>query len=154
MKISLIVVGKTKDNALTGWIEDYAKRIKKFTSFEIVLVKESSQLSDWNLQLQKESENLLKVIKPTDFVILLDEKGKTFSSEKFAAKITELQHKNTKHLVFIIGGAYGFDKTVYERANDKLALSEMTFTHQMVRVIFTEQLYRAFTIINKLPYHH
>ena len=103
---------------------------------------------------KKESVEILKRIKPGDFVVLLDERGKKMSSEKFASFIQDKMNTSTRHLVFVIGGAFGFDDEVYQRANSKLSLSDMTFSHRMIRLLFTEQLYRAFTILRGEPYHH
>src|SRR5690606_424596 len=120
---------------------------------ELPELKNTKHLSEAQ-QKAKEAELLFKQIQPADFLILLDEKGKEFSSVKFAEFLNKKMLSSVQHLVFAIGGPYGFDDSVYSRANEKLSLSRMTFSHQMVRLFFTEQLYRAFTILKGEPYHH
>lgn len=153
MNIKILQVGKTRILAFQEIIEDYLKRTKRFCKISIDEVKECNHPGA-SIQKKDESDLILKKIKPEDYVILLDETGKKYSSNAFALKITSLQNKNIKDCIFVTGGAYGFSEALYERAQEKMALSDMTFTHQMVRIIFAEQLYRAFTIINKMPYHH
>jgi 23S rRNA (pseudouridine1915-N3)-methyltransferase len=153
MKISLIRIGKLHLNFAQSGFDEYAKRLQHYVKFtdELLVVNSKSKEPE---QLKKaEAEAMLKKIQSTDFVVLLDERGKTFSSEKFANYLSEMQLK-TQHLVFIIGGAYGFDNRIYERANAQLSLSSFTFSHQLVPLLFGEQLYRAFTIIKGEPYHH
>lgn len=153
MKIVLIAVGKTKEKYLQDGVEEYVKRLGRFVTFEIVVVPEG-KTTDANLNRQKEGEAILAKVDKADYLVLLDEKGKQFTSEKFAAYIDNKAALGTKTLVFAIGGAFGFADKVYDRANEKIALSEMTFSHQMVRLFFTEQLYRAYTIIKGHPYHN
>jgi 23S rRNA (pseudouridine1915-N3)-methyltransferase len=153
MKISLIRIGKLHLSFAQSGFDEYAKRLQHYVKFtnELLVVNSKSKEPE---QLKKaEAEAMLKKIQSTDFVVLLDERGKTFSSEKFANYLSEMQLK-TQHLVFIIGGAYGFDNRIYERANAQLSLSSFTFSHQLVPLLFGEQLYRAFTIIKGEPYHH
>ncbi len=156
MKIALLVVGKTNDKALIGLIEEYQKRLKYYTSFEIVCIpelKNTKHLSEAE-QKEREGELILKQIDNTDVLILLDEKGKEFSSVEFATYIEKKQLASCKRLVFVVGGPYGFSPSVYDKAEGKISLSKMTFSHQMIRLIFVEQLYRAMTILKGEPYHH
>ena len=156
MKITLLIVGKTEDAYLKEGIDKYLKRLKYYTKFEVVEIaelKNTKSLSE-EQQKTKEADLILKKLSPLDHVILLDEKGIELSSTQFAAYIDKKALGSVANLIFIVGGPYGFDQAVYERANDKLSLSRMTFSHQMVRLFFAEQLYRAFTIIKGEPYHH
>lgn len=154
MKVKLILIGKTKDRHFSEVFDEYVLRIKRYVQLNVNVIKDAGHLTEAPSVLQKESEILFNSIKETDYIILLDEKGKTFSSVAFAGHIKKLEQRSIQNIVFVIGGAYGFDTSVYKRANEKISLSEMTFTHQMVRVIFAEQLYRAFTIISNQKYHH
>ena len=156
MKIKLLVIGKTSESYLSEGIALYLKRLSHYIdfSFEVLpdIKRAPSMLSD---QLKEaESAAFMKKIGERDFVILLDENGKTYTSEGFASQIEKWMVTGDKNPVFIIGGAFGFGKALTERAALKISLSEMTFSHQMVRLIFVEQLYRAFTIIRNEPYHH
>ena len=156
MKIVLIVIGKTAASYLREGIADYEKRLKYYITFEyreLPDVKNVQNLSEEQLK-EKEGSLLLKQLGASDELILLDEHGKQFSSKKWAVYLEHKMLHNTKTLVFAIGGAYGFSNAVYKKASDKLSLSSMTFSHQMVRMIFLEQLYRAYTIIKGEPYHH
>ena len=155
MKTVLIVVGKTVNQHLVAGIEDYAQRIAHYMPFEVITLpelKNTKSLSEQQ-QKEKEGEQILKTILPTDTVVLLDEHGTIFRSIDFA-KWIEKKQGFCKRLAFVIGGPYGFSSSVYDRANEKISLSKMTFSHQMVRLVFTEQLYRACTIIKGEPYHH
>jgi 23S rRNA (pseudouridine1915-N3)-methyltransferase len=156
MKITLLIVGKTEDAYLKEGIEKYLKRLKHYTKFAIIEIDElkNTKALTQEQQKAKEAELILKKISPTDQIILLDEKGTELSSTQFAAYIDKKAISSVVNLVFIVGGPYGFDQAIYQRANDKLSLSRMTFSHQMVRLFFAEQLYRAFTIIKGEPYHH
>ena len=156
MKISLFFVGKTSFDYLEKGISEYEKRIKRYVDFEIKTVKDIKAGKNMPAKIvkQKEGEQVLKQLKNSDYLILLDEKGKQFSSREFAKFIDNKTVTGTKQLVFLIGGAFGFSEAVYKRANEKLSLSKMTFSHQPVRLLFTEQLYRAFTIIKGEPYHN
>lgn len=156
MKIKLIQVGKTTENYLLEGIEKYNKRINRYTSFEIVTIPELKNTKKLSQEQQKQQEGILiaKKIENTDFVILLDEKGKSYSSVNFAKLIEQKAIQSTKQLTFIIGGPYGFSEEIYQRANSKLSLSAMTFSHQLIRLLFLEQVYRAHTIIKNEPYHH
>lgn len=156
MKISLLTVGKTEDKYLIDGIEKYLKRLKHYIKFEIKELPELKNTKHLTQEQQKakEAELLFKHISNTDFVVLLDEKGSNYTSVQFADFLNKKMIAATQHLIFMIGGPYGFDQTIYQRANDKISLSKMTFSHQMVRLFFTEQVYRAFTILKGEPYHH
>ncbi|MGE0089067.1 MAG: 23S rRNA (pseudouridine(1915)-N(3))-methyltransferase RlmH [Bacteroidales bacterium] len=156
MKVKLVCMGKTDKDYIIEGVKEYEKRLKHYISFESVLlpdIKNSKNLTEIQ-QKEKEGEVILNQIKEADYVIILDEKGKEFSSAEFSKMIEKQMVAGLKTLVFIIGGPYGFSKQVYNRANAKISLSQMTFSHQMVRLIFTEQLYRAMTIQKGEPYHH
>ena len=155
MKVTLILVGKTTDKHFDAGINDYAGRIKHYLPFEITIIpelKNTKSLSE-EQQKEKEGEQILKLLTSSDTVVLLDEHGKEMRSIEYAQWLQKKQ-ATAKRLVFVIGGPYGFSPAVYSRADEKLSLSKMTFSHQMVRLIFTEQLYRACTIIKGEPYHH
>jgi len=156
MKITFLTVGKTEDAYLKDGIEKYVKRLKHYTKLSIIDLDElkNTKALTQEQQKSKEAELILKKITPQDYVILLDEKGMELTSEKFASYIDKKAIASVSNMVFVVGGPYGFDSTMYARANDKLSLSAMTFSHQMVRLFFIEQLYRAFTIIKGEPYHH
>ena len=156
MKICLTVVGKMDDKALSQLFEKYAKKIPHYQPFEleiIVDVKNNKNVSE-NEQKILEGNKILKSLQAGDHVILLDEHGTEFTSTEFARLLEKRAQLTAKRLVFVIGGPYGFSQEVYNRANEMLSLSKMTFTHQMVRLVFIEQLYRAMTILNGEPYHH
>ena len=156
MKIKLIVTGKTGEECLEKLTKKYISRIKNFIPFECVVIpalKNTKKMPQKEQQI-KEGNLILEKLSPSDYVILLDERGKEFTSAGFAREIQKRMNSGIKNLVFIIGGPYGFSGEVYKRANQKLSLSKMTFSHQLIRLIFAEQLYRAFTIINHHPYHH
>ena len=155
MIISLLCLGKTDSKEISSLLEDYEKRLRHYIRFERV---ELPDVKRKNLspaqQKSAEADLLLKKLSPSDQVILLDEKGKEFRSVEWSAQLESKMIQGTKRLVFLVGGPYGFDEQIYKRANSKMSLSRMTFSHQMVRLFFVEQLYRAFTIIRKEPYHH
>ncbi len=155
MKTILIVVGKTVNKIFQTGIDDYTNRIGHYMPFSIITIPELKNTKNLTIDLQKkkEGELILKEIQPTDTIILLDEKGKEFRSTEYAKWLKQKQ-SISRRLIFIIGGSYGFSKEIYERANEKISLSKMTFSHQMVRLIFIEQLYRACTILKGEPYHH
>ena len=156
MKITLLTVGKTDWDWVKQGLDVYTSRLKHYIPFvitEIPELKNVSALSKEQIKA-KEAELILKNLKPTDDVILLDERGKEYSSMEFAKVLQDKISYTGKDIVFIIGGAYGFSDDVYQRANSKMSLSRMTFSHQMVRAIFAEQIYRAFTIMRGEPYHH
>tara|TARA_B100000674_G_C37807134_1_gene899333 strand:- start:324 stop:794 length:471 start_codon:yes stop_codon:yes gene_type:complete len=156
MKVQFWVIGKTTDTYLLPGINEYKNRLKRYCQFEYIefpaakIGKNASEKETKN----KEEKAVLEKLQKSDFLVLMDEKGQEQTSEKFASFLSNHQMRGTKNLIFLIGGAYGFSTSVYERANTQIALSKMTFTHQMVRLIFTEQLYRAFTITKGEKYHH
>ena len=154
MKFLLLNVGKTNDKNIDSAIIEYNRKIQYYTSFDIknLIIKKNNSLID---KVKKnESEAIKKIINNNDYVILLDSHGTSFNSVDFSKKISKLMISSTKRVVFVTGGAFGFHDEIYEIANEKISLSQMTFTHQMVRLIFVEQLYRSFTILNNQPYHH
>ena len=156
MNIKLIAIGKTDNNNLQSLIEEYQKRLSFYIKFDLEIIpdiKNVKNLSE-SQQKEKEGELILAKITPTDQLILLDENGKTFSSVAFSEELQKKMNAGIKTLVFVIGGPYGFSETVYGKANGKISLSLMTFSHQMVRLFFIEQLYRGFTILKNEPYHH
>lgn len=156
MKITLIAIGKTEDKYLIEGMEKYLTRLKHYINFTLVIIpdiKNTKNLTQ-SQQKAKEAELILKQLNNSDTVVLLDEKGKKYTSVKFADYLNKQMVGSIQHLVFVIGGPYGFDQSIYQRANGSLSLSDMTFSHQMVRLFFIEQLYRAFTILKNEPYHH
>ena len=155
MKTELILIGKTNDKLYVNGINDYTERITHYMPFGIITIsaiKNTKSLSE-EQQKQMEGEQILKLIQPSDTVVLLDEKGAERTSLQMATWL-EKRQQTARCLIFIIGGPYGFSEAVYKRANELISLSKMTFSHQMVRLIFTEQLYRACTIIKGESYHH
>ena len=155
MKCELILVGKTVNKHFIACINDYVERIGHYMPFTITVIPELKNTKTLSEQQQKEREGelILQRLQPTDSVVLLDEHGKQLRSIEFAEWM-ERKQNTARRLIFVIGGPYGFSPAVYQRANEQLSLSAMTFSHQMVRLIFTEQLYRACTIIKGEPYHH
>ena len=156
MKIKQIWIGRADGDVFDEAIRQYTKKLQFYTVFEPVAIpylKNTKSLSQEE-QKKKEGELILKKIEPGDVVVLLDERGKEYTSEKFAQFIQQQANTGQKALVFVIGGAYGFSPDVYARQNAKIALSQLTFPHIMTRLIFAEQLYRAFTILHGEPYHH
>ncbi len=156
MKITLLTVGKTDKDWVRQGLDIYVSRLKHYIPFSVVEIPELKNVSALSKEQikNKEGELILKNIRPTDDVILMDERGKQYTSVELAKIIQDKISYAGKDIVFIIGGAYGFSDAVYQRANSKLSLSKMTFSHQMVRAIFAEQIYRAFTIMRGEPYHH
>ena len=156
MKIKFIVIGKTDDSWLKQGIDVYQKRIPHYIPFEYVIIpdiKNTRKLSE-EQQKQKEGELIMAQVKPGDEMILLDEKGKELRSVEFARFLEKKMLGSLKNLVFVVGGPYGFSSDIYKKAGGKLSLSKMTFSHQMVRLVFSEQLYRALSILKGEPYHH
>jgi 23S rRNA (pseudouridine1915-N3)-methyltransferase len=156
MKIKLLAIGKTDDKNLIKLIEAYQNRLKHYVKFELSIIpdiKNSKNLSE-KQQKEKEGEVILKQLQPTDQLILLDDKGKEFSSIEFSKYLQKKMNSGIKQLVLVIGGPYGFSDEVYKKSNGKLSLSKMTFSHQMIRLFVVEQLYRGFTILKNEPYHH
>lgn len=156
MKFALLVVGRTVEKHYITAINDYVERIKHYTPFDMEIIPELKNTKSLSMEQQKEKEGelILKALQPGDVVVLLDEHGKEFRSIEFAEWAEKKMHTVNKRLVFIIGGPYGFSKDVYAAAQEKISLSKMTFSHQMIRLIFVEQLYRAMNILAGGPYHH
>ena len=155
MKSLLLLIGKTTNKHVSCCIDDYVDRIGHYMPFEIQVLPELKNTKNMSIPQQKEREGelLLNKIQEGDYVVLLDEHGQELRSVEFARWL-EKRQQSGRRLVFVIGGAYGFSATIYQRANEKLSLSKMTFSHQLVRLIFAEQIYRACTIIKGEPYHH
>ncbi len=156
MNIKLIAIGKTDNKNLQTLLDDYQKRLSFYIKFELDIIADIKNVKNLSEQQQKEKEGelILSKLSPTDHLILLDENGKSFSSMAFANELQKKMNAGIKTLVFVIGGPYGFSETVYQKANGKISLSAMTFSHQMVRLFFIEQVYRGFTILKNEPYHH
>jgi 23S rRNA (pseudouridine1915-N3)-methyltransferase len=156
MRIVLLVVGKTTNTYLQNLITDYQNRLKHYVSFDLQVIPELKNAKHLSIALQKEKEGeyIVKQLEDASDIILLDEKGSQFGSVDFAQQIDKAQVSGKKKIVFVIGGPYGFSEQVYQKATQKISLSKMTFSHQMIRLIFVEQLYRAYTILNNEPYHH
>ena len=156
MKIVLLVVGKTSEQFLIDGISEYQKRLHHYIRFEILEIpniKKAKNISNVEL-IKKEGESILNTLHSSDYLVLLDEKGKGFTSLKFSQKLQGWMLSGKKRLVFVVGGAYGFSEEIYIRGDEKLSLSNMTFSHQMVRLFLVEQIYRGYTILNNEPYHH
>ena len=155
MKVEVWVIGKTSEAYLETAIELFAKRLKHYLPFTwTVLPNAKSKTTDGALLRQEESRLVLEKLKPDDFLVLLDERGKEFSSVELAQWLEQRLHSSHRRLIFLIGGAFGFSQDLYDRANAQISLSRLTFSHQMVRVFFLEQLYRAMTILRNEPYHN
>ena len=156
MKITLLTVGKTDKDWVRQGMDIYVSRLKHYIPFSVVEIPELKNVSSLSKEQikSKEGELILKNVRPTDDLVLLDERGKEHTSVEFAKLLQDKINYMGKDIVFVIGGAYGFSEDVYRRADSKMSLSRMTFSHQMVRAIFAEQIYRAFTIMRGEPYHH
>jgi 23S rRNA (pseudouridine1915-N3)-methyltransferase len=155
MRITLLQTGKTRDRFIIEGVEEFRKRVVRYAPFTIETVpdlKNTRNMSTKEIQ-QKEGDMILKRIKAGDYLILLDEHGKEFHSLGFARHLNALEGR-VNQVVFVIGGPYGFSEQVYRRANEKFSLSKLTFSHQLIRLLFMEQIYRAFTILKGEPYHH
>lgn len=156
MRINLVCIGKTDDKEISGLIKYYQNRLPKHWNFEITEipdVKNAKNLSP-DLLKKEEAKLFLNQTENSDYIILLDEKGKQFTSRELASKIDNWMNTSVKRISFFIGGAYGFSEEIYQRANEKMSLSKMTFTHQMIRLFFVEQIYRADQILQGKPYHN
>ena len=156
MKIQVICMGKTQQAELKTWLPDYCNRLSRYTTFEwheIADLKNTKNLTE-KQQKKDEGKIIRAALSASDTLILFDEKGRAYSSKGFGQFLQKKMNARTKKLVFVIGGSYGFSQEVYARAQGKVALSQMTFSHQMVRIFVAEQLYRAFSILNNQPYHH
>ena len=156
MKIVLVCLGATNNHYLQEGISNYIKRLKHYINFEIkeIIVSKNKKSSNKNNIMNIESDLILSYLSQNDYVILLDEKGKIYNSKSFSKKIENFLLHSQKRLIFIVGGAFGFNDKLKTRANEMLSLSNMTFSHQIIRLFFLEQLYRSFTIINNHPYHN
>jgi 23S rRNA (pseudouridine1915-N3)-methyltransferase len=156
MTIKLLTIGKTDDHALQNLIDTYVNRLGHYNKFELEIIPDLKKTKNLSVEQQKTAEGklILDRLSASDFIVLLDENGKQFSSEAFSEYIQKRLNSGMKQLIFVIGGPYGFSQEVYFRADGKISLSKMTFSHQMVRLFFVEQLYRAFTILRNEPYHH
>jgi len=156
VKICFLLLGKTTEAYLREAVSIFEKRIKNYLTFELKIIPDPKNSANLSFELQKNQEGklILASIDPSDWVVLLDETGLEMSSIDFSKFIQRSMLQSRKSMIFVIGGPYGFSKEVYRRANEKIALSKMTFSHQMVRLIFLEQLYRAMTILKNEPYHH
>jgi 23S rRNA (pseudouridine1915-N3)-methyltransferase len=156
MKATLLLVGKTTDRRFSDLIEEYSNRVKHYINFEIITIPELKNTKNLSAEQQKnaEAELINKQIQKGDHIVLLDEHGKEYRSVEMAEWMKRKMNTINKRLVFIIGGPYGFSQKIYDIANEKISMSKMTFSHQMIRLIFVEQIYRAMTILNGEPYHH
>lgn len=156
MKITLLVVGKTTDNNINLLINNYLERLKFYTDFSIQVIPELKNAKNLRFEEQKEKEGelILKQVEDADEVILLDEKGKEYTSVEFSEQVNKRAIAGKRKVYFVVGGPYGFSQKVYNRANSLISFSKMTFSHQMIRLFFVEQLYRAMNIIKGEPYHH
>lgn len=156
MKIVLLVVGKTTESYFVQGIDEYSKRLAHYVPFELAVIPELRNTKSLSTDQQKEREAdlILKALQPGDYLVLLDEHGREFTSLQFASYLEKKMANIAKRLIFVVGGPYGFSNRVYQAAQEKISLSKMTYSHQMIRLIFTEQLYRAMTILNNEPYHH
>ena len=156
MNIKLLTIGKTDNKNLQALIEEYTKRLSFYVKFDLEIIPDIKNVKNMSeaQQKEKEGELILSKITPTDYLIILDENGKEFSSVGFSDFLQKKMNAGIKTLVFVIGGPYGFSETVYQKASGKISLSQMTFSHQMVRLFVIEQIYRGFTILRNEPYHH
>lgn len=156
MNIDLVVVGKTNIDYITEGVKVYQERLKNYINFQINVLPDIKNAASLTAELlkEKEGEQLVKALDKYDYIVLLDDKGKEHTSMEFASWINKKANMGIKRLCFVVGGAYGFSQAVYATSNEKLSISKMTFSHQMIRLLFTEQLYRAFTILGNERYHH
>lgn len=156
MKILFLMIGKTVDKRLTTLIDEYAERVKHYMPFDMEVIPELKNTKALSAEQQKEKEGelLQKQLRDGDYIVLLDEGGKELRSIEFAVYLEKKQSQVARRLVFVVGGPYGFSPTLYKFAKEKISLSKMTFSHQMIRLFFVEQLYRAMTILRGEPYHH
>ncbi len=156
MRITLAVVGRTATGYLKQGIDEYTKRLSHYVNFDIQYIGDAKNTKSLTESQQKNSEgkSILAALDKSDYVVLLDEHGREYRSVEFAGYVQKRLSSGARRVVFVVGGPYGFSPEVYSRANDTLSLSPMTFSHEMIRLIFTEQLYRAFTILHHEPYHH
>ncbi|PBQ31490.1 23S rRNA (pseudouridine(1915)-N(3))-methyltransferase RlmH [Sphingobacteriaceae bacterium] len=156
MRITLLQIDKTQDSYLTEGIEIYTKRLKNYTALDIMTINvpKAVRQRTFNEQKTEEAKLIFNHVATDDFLVLLDDKGKEYTSPDFARFIAQKQNASTKRLIFLIGGPFGFDQKIYDRADGKVSFSKMTFSHQMIRLFFVEQLYRAYSILKGEKYHH
>ena len=154
MNIKLIVIGEIHNRDLKQLVDQYVSKLKYYIKIELIELKDERKKLQQNVQIKKEGEKILSVLKKNDFIILLDENGEQYSSVGFSKFIQKKLNSGMKTLTFIVGGPYGFSEEIKNLSNQKLSLSKMTFSHEMVRLFFSEQLYRALSILNNEPYHH
>ena len=156
MRINLVCIGKTDDKEISNLVKYYQNRLPKHWNFEIIEIADVKNAKNLSPELLKKEEGklFLNLTENSDYVVLLDENGKQFTSREFASKIEQWMNSSVKKVSFFIGGAYGFSEEIYKRANEKMSLSKMTFTHQMIRLFFAEQIYRADQILQGKPYHN
>lgn len=156
MKTTLLVIGKTVENHFIKGIEEYMKRTQRYLAFDLQVIPELKNTKNIteDQQKEKEADLILKELQPNDYIVLLDERGKQMPSIEFADWMQNKMITVNKRLIFIIGGPYGFSQRIYDITQEKISLSKMTFSHQMIRLIFVEQIYRAMSILNGSPYHH
>lgn len=156
MEIQLLTIGKTTQSFVKEGIEEYSSRLRRYIPFSLESIQDIKATKSLSPSVQKEREGELinSCLNSSDHVVILDERGKQFSSMEFASRIEKIMASGKKRCVFVVGGPYGFSEKVYQRADEKISLSKMTFTHEMVRLFFVEQIYRAMTILRGEPYHH
>ncbi len=156
MKIKLLAIGKTDNKHLIQLIDEYQNRLKHYIKFTLEIIPDIKNVKNLSEQQQKEKEGdlILSKLQPTDQLVLLDDKGKHYTSIEFSQYLQKKMNSGLKQLVIVIGGPYGFSETIYKKANGKISLSKMTFSHQMIRLFIVEQIYRGFTILKNEPYHH
>lgn len=156
MNIDLVVTGKTNINYISEGVNVYAGRLRNYTNFSVITLPDVKNAKSLTPELLKEREGdqLIKTLEKYDYVVFLDDKGKEHTSTGFAEWLNKKTGTGIRKMCFVVGGAYGFSQEAYKRAQEKMSVSKMTFSHQMIRLLFTEQLYRAFTILNGEPYHH
>ena len=154
MNIKLVVIGETNNKNLKVLIDHYTHKLNHYIKFDLIIIKDLKKKLTESIQIQKEGEKILSILKKNEFIILLDENGEHKSSVGFSKFIQKKLNSGMKTLTFVIGGPYGFSKEIKSMSNYQLSLSKMTFSHEMIRLFFTEQLYRAFSILKNEPYHH
>ena len=154
MNIKLVVIGETNNKNLKVLIDQYTNKLNHYIKFDLIIIKDQKKNLPESIQTQKEGEKILSILKKNEFIILLDENGEHKSSVGFSKFIQKKLNSGMKTLTFVIGGPYGFSEEIKSMSNYQLSLSKMTFSHEMIRLFFTEQLYRAFSIIKNEPYHH
>ena len=154
LKIKLITLGRTKNNNIKELINDYYNKLNHYVNFEIITIEDVKKIKNKKIVLQKEGEMILSKLKKTDLLVLLDEKGKSYSSVEFSKYLQKLLVSGKKNICFVIGGPFGFSDEIKKIATHKVSFSEMTFPHDLIRLFFTEQLYRGFSILKNEPYHH